>query len=98
MLLSEVRTRTAKIDVNFLCADDKKWLGEQISSRKKTSRELSEKFGISMKLLQKYKRKLDNGDVFSETNGRLTLLSPENEEKLCVKEISTRHRWNIMLR
>jgi hypothetical protein len=35
-----------------------------------------------MKLLQKYKRKLDNGDLFSETNGGLTLLSPENKSKL----------------
>jgi hypothetical protein len=35
-----------------------------------------------MKLLQKYKRKFDNGDVFSETNGRTTLMSPEDEAKL----------------
>ncbi len=35
-----------------------------------------------MQLLQKYKIKFDNENLFSETNGRPTLVSPEDEAKL----------------
>lgn len=79
MDLSTITTKTARVDVRKLNPSSKIWLVEQMITGGKTTLDLHEKYGIPMKLLQKYKRKHINGEVCHESAGRPPILSPENK-------------------